>query len=271
MNTQCARLVELLKDRRGLDFSGYRPAAFERRCRSRAEKLGLDDLGAYVSHVLSQPEEVDALLDALTINVTSFFRDPWVFELLAERILPGVVQEKAQRGERLFRAWSAGCSTGEEAYSLAILLMEHTDLEPLVLATDLDVKALDAARKALYEENRVQNVRLGILKKYFAMEEGRYRVRDGVQRRVTFAVHDLCEERRHVPTEAVFGDFDLVSCRNVLIYYEREAQEKIAAKLHRALMPGGILLLGEAETLPGPFARYFLRFTTWCPIYMKVV
>ncbi|SHF71999.1 chemotaxis protein methyltransferase CheR [Desulfacinum infernum DSM 9756] len=271
MNTQCARLVELLRDRRGLDFSGYRSSAFERRCRSRAEKLGFQDLGDYVSHVTSHPEEVDALLDALTINVTSFFRDPWVFELLAERILPGVVHEKVRRGERLFRAWSAGCATGEEAYSLAMMLMEHADMECLVLGTDLDVKALDAARKAFYDEGCVLNVRLGTLKKYFEAVEGGYRVGERVRRRVTFAVHDLCDEHRLVPSEAVFGDFDLVSCRNVLIYYEKEAQEKIAAKLHRALMPGGLLVLGEVETVPSPFSRYFLRFTTWCPIYMKVV
>ncbi|SMC16677.1 chemotaxis protein methyltransferase CheR [Desulfacinum hydrothermale DSM 13146] len=269
MNPHCVRLLTLLRERRGVDFSAYRPAAFERRCRSRADALGLSSLSDYAAYVEAHCQEVDALLDALTVKVTSFFRDPWVFELLAHRILPGVIAEKGRREERLFRAWSAGCATGEEAYSIAMTVMEQGAGEVLVLGTDLDAKALEVARRGYYGESSLSNVRLGFLRAYFQAEGDGYRVTERVRRRVTFAVDDLRGGKRRVPSEAVFAGFDLVSCRNVLIYYEKEAQEAIVSRLHQAIGPGGLLVLGEVERLPAAFSRDFLPLISWCPIYRR--
>jgi chemotaxis protein methyltransferase CheR len=228
-------ILELLRRERGFDFRGLRHSMAERRLLQRASVTGCSDPSFYLDYLLRHPEEMDNLVDALTINVSRFFRNPLMFEYLAHKILPRVFQEKAERGDHSFRVWSAGCSFGEEAYSVAILLNEFCSKEDLhhdvyVFATDIDQGALKKAKFAHYPFESVKDIRYGLLKKYFIPVRSRgdewvnaehefFQLVDGIRNAVSFSLYDMLHPNTFAPPESVFGGFDLVLCRNLLIYF----------------------------------------------------
>lgn len=274
MKTGLKLILDCLRERHGFDFNGYHPAMLERRIGQRLAAVGCDDYQDYHSHLLRNEEELDALLDAITINVSRFFRDPLTFEFLAHKILPDIVQAKARRQEPSLRVWSAGCAMGEESYSVAILIREllEKDTPPLnlhIFATDIDPKALQGARAAVYPRSSVMNVKYGLLTKYFTAAGDGFRLNLDARALVTFSSHDMLDTKHSVPPDSIFGNFDLVLCRNLLIYFNTERQLDIFSRLYHALAPGGYLVLGEAEA-PVPEYRYaFSRETDFCPIYRK--
>jgi chemotaxis methyl-accepting protein methylase len=228
------------------------------------ERTGAAGLAAYLRLLQEDPAELGALVEALTVKVSSFFRDPLAFEHLAELVLPELLARKAAARDPSLRLWSAGCATGEEPYSLAILVHEALRREPsppavTILATDLDERALARARAGRYPASALANVRHGLVAAAFEPDGDGFRVADHLARAVTFAVHDLLDPRAGAPAESVFGSFDLVLCRNVLIYFEPAWQEFACERLYRSLAPGGHLLLGRTESLPGPWAGRFRR------------
>lgn len=251
-------LVEL-RTRRSLDFSGYRRGTLQRRLLSRMSRLGIDDQEAYLDKLRSDPVEIDGLVDALAVNVSAFFRDPLVFEILAQVVLPDILAQKKQSGFNDIRVWSAGCAAGEEALSLAIVIQEEMERQneeyrALVFATDIDGEALSLARGGVYAPESMANVKLGLVDKYFARENGKYRAADSLQAMLQISADDLTSPATTSPSGSVFGDFDLVLCRNVLIYFARELQQEVLGKLYRSLAPGGYLVLGSSESLQGAVA-----------------
>jgi two-component system, chemotaxis family, CheB/CheR fusion protein len=203
----------------------------------------IDNIDEYIRLLQENKEEVNSLLQDFLIQVTSFFRDPEAFQALKERFKAYLEMKKPEEEIRL---WTAGCSTGEEAYSIAILIREC--LEELrrnpafqVFATDLDASGIDFARAGIYPESVAADIKPEYLSRYFIKKEDRYQVRKELRERVVFAVHDLL-------TDAPFSRVDLVSARNVLIYLDGETQKKVLPILHYALNDGGLLFLGTAET-----------------------
>jgi chemotaxis methyl-accepting protein methylase len=260
----CDALLEHARQAGGFDPSGYCPAVLRSRIQTRISATGAGTPDEYLRRLREDPAELGALAEALTVKVSSFFRDPLAFELLAANVLPELLARKAAAGDASVRVWSAGCATGEEPYSIAILLAELLGREPgervaTVVATDLDERALERARAARYPEAALANVRHGLLGSAFVPEGALFRVAPQIAASVTFAAHDLLDPRSGVPAESIFGSFDLVLCRNVLLYFEPDWQESVCEKLYRSLAPGGHLLLGRTEVLPGAWAGRFER------------
>ena len=164
------------------------------------------------------------------------------------------MDSKRQDGSHEIRIWSAGCAGGEEAYSVAILLQQalaadEDDWSPLIFATDIDPAALEQAATGLYPRTQLQETRLGVVDEFFTPEDGGYRIRPFIQRMVRFSCDDLAAPHTFAPAESIFGGFDLVLCRNVLIYFSAALHDAVLAKLHRCLGTRGYLVLGEAEAL----------------------
>ena len=242
-----------LKKTRGIDFSCYRPATLKRRIFFRLAKLGIDDLALYLPR-LDDPAECDALIDAISINVSTFFRDPIVFEIISQAILPNLIDNKLRTGSKEIRFWSAGCAAGEEPYSLAILLREFLKKEAAewalyIFGTDIDNKSLQQAAAASYPRESLSHTKLAILDRYFDAAPDSFSLQPTIRNMVRFSRDDLASSATFAPSASVFGGFDLILCRNVLIYFNRELQELVLNKFLRCLNPGGFLILGGAETL----------------------
>ncbi len=267
-------IIDYLLERRGFDFSGYHPAMLTRRIEQRLVAVSCENFDEYLCFVERHSDEIDKLLGALTINVSQFFRDPLTFELLADRVLPAILQEKARLHDPSLRIWSAGCAMGEEPYSVAILVHELLEKEGLtmnvhIFATDIDAGVLAGAATAVYSEASVANIKYHLLSKYFTQIGEDFRLHPEISDQVSFSLYDMLDKKHCVPPASIFGNFDLVLCRNLLIYFNTLYQETIFAKLHRALAKNGCLILGEAEAPTIKYQRYFKRQLDFSPIYWK--
>ena len=242
------RILALLRVRTGHDFSKYKRSTVLRRIARRMAVARTADPKSYYEILRDNAGESQALLSDLLISVTTFFRDSEAFKFVAARVLPEIVKSK-QHGEPI-RVWVAGCATGEEAYSFGMLLLEeasHQELRPTiqVFGTDLDLHALAAAREGRYPTAIEADVSESRLRRFFTREGDHYRVRQELRDVVLFAVHDLLKD-------PPFSRVDLVSCRNVLIYLDRDLQEQVCSTFHYALNPGGFLFLGPSESGESP-------------------
>ena len=236
-------LLQELAEQRNFDFRGYKKTTLERRFRHRMFQLGVGSYGDYSLYIREHPDEVNELLNTILINVTSFFRDPPAWEILRNEILPALL--KPVKPGHSFRAWSAGCASGEEAYSIAILLAEHLgpriqDYDLKIYATDIDEEALNTARRGEYSLESVRSVRPEWREKYFH-GKGLLRVNREIRRLVIFGRSNLAQD-------APISHVNLLVCRNLLIYFDSDLQKQILSRLHYALEPGGVLFLGKSES-----------------------
>lgn len=239
------KVMAILKTRTERDFSRYKPATILRRIARRMQLNYIEDLEQYVEKLRESSEEVHALADDLLITVTSFFRDKEVFRRLEEEVLPKLFEGKGPKDR--MRVWSVGCATGEEAYSLAMLLIEEAGRREApaqiqVFASDLHKRSLDSAREGIYPGDIETDVSSERLKRFFQKENGGYRIRKEVRELVVFAPHNLL-------ADPPFSRIDLISCRNLLIYLDRSIQNDVVDLFHYALAPDGYLLLGSSESV----------------------
>jgi two-component system CheB/CheR fusion protein len=242
------KIAVLLRARTGNDFSFYKKTVLQRRVERRMTLHQLRDIGAYLRYLRDNAQEQDLLFKELLIGVTRFFRDPEAWELLEKRVVPAILADRP--AGRPIRIWCVGCSTGEEAYSLAIVLREAiARLDPTrplsvrIFATDLDPDAVDFARRGVYSENIEASVGEARLRRWFQRDDlGGFRVGREIREMVTVAVHNLL-------VDPPFTRLDLVTCRNLLIYLEPEAQKQVFPLFHYCLEPNGALFLGAAETI----------------------
>ena len=198
--------------------------------------------------------ELPALLESMTINETSFFRNIPQFELLRRQVLPELVTRKEKAILRRLRIWSAGCSTGAEPYTIAIIVLELLEKSPgwdvRLFASDLSLSVLKHAQQGRYEADKIRDtVPPEMLRKYFDLVGEEYQVKEEVRRCVTFDLHNLKHENG-------LGDLDIIFCRNVMIYFDDEERKRVIDKFHRSLNPGGYLFLGHSESLQGVDARF---------------
>jgi two-component system, chemotaxis family, CheB/CheR fusion protein len=240
-------ILTLLRVRTGHDFSNYKPATLRRRVERRVHVRGLTSLGEYVRLLREHPDEATALMKELLISVTNFFRDREAWEMLERRILPALFDRK--RAVDQIRVWSAGCATGEEAYSLAMILSEFAlgvaDSPSIqVFASDLDADAIAHAREGVYTDADLADVAPDRLQRFFVRDPAGYRVRRELREMVLFANHNVIKD-------PPFSHLDLIACRNLLIYLNRTVQERLLETFHFALRPGGYIFLGQSETADG--------------------
>jgi len=235
---------KLLRDVTGVDFSQYKPNTFHRRITRRMVLRQMRTLKEYVSFLEGDPVEVQALYQDILINVTSFFRNPEMFEVLKAKVFP--VLFKGRSPQQPLRVWVPGCSTGEEAYSLAIAIAEFAEasgshLPVQIFATDLNETVIGKARKGVYPKSIANDVSPERLRRFFAEVDGQYRVAKAIREQCVFARHNML-------TDPPFSQLDLIACRNFLIYLEASTQKRLVPLLHYALKPNGFLVLGSSET-----------------------
>lgn len=246
-----------------LDCSGYRDEYLKRRFEVRLRATGVATFGKYIVYLKHHPEEFHNLLDDLTVNYTMFFRDSTVYTYLQNSLLPKVLNKTSQ-----VRIWSAGCATGEEPYSLAILvsklLGEEAKRSVTIYAGDIDEAVLSKAANGLYAKNQVSSLDQQSIEKYFVKEGENFRVNDSVKRLIRFERVDLMKP-------AVHQNLDLILCRNVMIYFSKECQQRIHMNFYQALKNGGYLVIGKSELLTGEPSQRFAVIDQQERVYQKPV
>lgn len=239
------RILMLLRSGTGHDFSLYKKSTIGRRIERRMSQHNLEDTEVYARYLKEHPAEIHLLFKELLINVTSFFRDTEAFVALKHDILPLLMKNKPE--DYVFRVWVAGCATGEEAYSIAILLREmmdenHKDFKTQIYSTDLDEDAIAIARAGIYPLNIVQDVSAERLRRFFTKEDAGYRVKKEIREMIVFATQNVIKD-------PPFTKLDILSCRNLMIYLEPELQSRVIPAFHYALKPGGVLFLSPSESI----------------------
>ncbi|MDF1506022.1 protein-glutamate O-methyltransferase CheR, partial [Roseisolibacter sp. H3M3-2] len=240
-----AALIAYLRRARGLDLSGYKRAGLLRRLGKRLRATGVDGFAAYARYLQTHPAEYARLLDTLLINVTAFFRDDLPWEYLRAEVLPRVLAQKEDGAP--IRVWCAGCATGEEAYTLAMVLAESLGEDAFrervkIYATDLDEAALLQARLGAYPLDAVAGIPAEQVERFFEQRGDQVAFRKDLRRVIIFGRNDLMQD-------APISRIDLLACRNTLMYFDAPTQSRILARFHFALVEGGYLLLGRAETI----------------------
>ena len=246
------KILLLVRNHRGVDFSLYKPSTMQRRIARRMVLSKCETLGDYASFLRGNDKELEGLYSDLLISVTSFFRNPEVFAALKREVFPKLLERRGPEGA--VRVWVAGCSTGQEVYSMGMAYQEFCDQrsrapELQIFGTDLNEALLERARQGLYPASLAEQVSPERLRRFFAEEEGGYRISKGLRERCIFARHNLL-------SDPPFSRLDLISCRNLLIYIEAGLQQKILPTFHYALKPNGFLLLGASESA-GPADELF--------------
>jgi two-component system CheB/CheR fusion protein len=245
-------VLALLRSRVGVDFSHYKQTTIKRRILRRMALRNLEDTAEYLQVLRDDPAEVQNLYQDFLIRVTQFFRDPEAFEVLKEKVFPSLLKNRLS-GQPL-RFWVAGCSTGEEAYSLAICLLEYLESQPetpsiKILATDLNDFALEKARAGVYLDNIEIDVSPERLRRFFIRQDGHYQISKSIRELCVFSRHNMAND-------PPFSRLNLVSCRNVLIYMDTPLQKRVLPILHYSLNPDGFLFLGASENI-GSFGDLF--------------
>jgi len=255
------KLKRHLLENVGLNCDGYRPEYLKRRLEIRLKATNSKSYSQYLRYLRANSQENRLLVNDLTVNYTSFFRDADVYQFLEKKVFPDLL------ASRIVRIWSAGCATGEEPYSLAILLNEMLknrikDVFITIHASDIDKEVLDKASRGEYNKNQVHGLNRELLGKYFSQEGDSYFVKDFVKKPIRFKIHDLMNPFPH-------QNLDLILCRNVMIYFSRESQQRIHMHFYNGLRTGGYLITGKAEMLSGEPSKRFSPVDMKCRIYRK--
>jgi two-component system CheB/CheR fusion protein len=262
-------LLVFLQQQRSFDFTGYKRPSLMRRVLRRTQTLGLNGFDAYADYLQVHPEEFGQLFNTILINVTSFFRDPYAWEYVEKRVIPDML--KAKTGTEPVRVWSAGCASGQEAYTIAILLAEAMGAGAFrervkVYATDADEEALSQARVASYSAREAEDLPGPLRERYFEPVNGRFVFRTDLRRSVIFGRHDLV-------SDAPISRLDLLLCRNTLMYFNSETQSRLMSRFHFALNGSeaspGYLFLGRAEMMLAQ-GHLFAPQDLKCRIFLKV-
>lgn len=257
------KILLLVRNHSGVDFSLYKPATLHRRITRRLVLSKSETLDTYAGSLRGNATELDALYSDLLISVSDFFRNPEAFEVLKRKVFPCLVKT---RREEPIRFWTLGCSTGQEAYSLAMAYMECCEAIPRspklqIFATDLNEALLEKARRGLYAKSLAEGLSPERLRRFFVEEEGGYRIHKSLRELCVFARHNLL-------CDPPFSRVDLISCRNLLIYIQPVSQQKILPIFHYALKPEGYLFLGASESI-GQFTDLFEAVDKKLKIYSR--
>jgi len=259
-----SEIIALLREQTSRDFTQYRKTTLLRRVRRRMAAAGIEEIADYLSKLRGDSRELEQLAKDFLIHVTSFFRDPGAFEGLARTVIPDLVQHAE---DRPIRVWVPGCSTGEEAFSLAMLFLEEfaaakRAVKLQIFASDIGADALDFGRNGVYPDSIKADVSAERLQRFFTHQDQGYRVSRDLRDVIVFTDHDLL-------ADPPFSRLDLISCRNLLIYLQPEEQQKVLSLFHFALSDGGYLFLGASETI-GQLTGFFQPISNTLRIFRRI-
>lgn len=258
------RYRKLIYDESGIHFSAANRTILESRLKERLRSAKLDTVGEYYSYVRRDPEELKVLLDSVTTNLTRFFRNQAHWQTFQHFVVPDLVERKKKVGDTKFRVWSAGCSTGEEPYTVAMVLKEllPPGFTQEITASDLSLKSVLTAKEGFYSESRVNGIPEYYLKKYFEKREGGYKIVEDIRNVVKFDYHNL-------KNDSGLRNLDVVFCRNVLIYFDEVAQKESVERFWTAMAPYSYLFIGHSESLFGMNTQFEFVKTDWACVYRK--
>ncbi len=260
-------LKRAIKKNLGFNCEQYKGSHFRRRINVRVRATNSSSYAEYLKILKKDRDEYRNLIEALTVNVSEFFRNPETYTVIEKEVLPALIKSKSNALVKAIRIWSAGCAAGEEAYSLAILLHMLLDKDfgkyrISIMGTDIDSSSLERARKGVYSENVLKNVDEKTRERYFIKKGGMYQVTDQLKNITHFKQHDLISGPK-------LSHFDIIICRNVMIYFNKEIQEQLHLDFYKALSHEGFFIIGKAETLLGTAADYFKPYNTRERLYVK--
>jgi len=266
-NSSFEALLHYLRLTHGFDFTGYKRPSLMRRVQGRMQMLPVESYSDYIDYLKEQPQEFLHLFNTIDINVTKFFRDASTWDYVTAQVIPQIITNQAP--DKPIRAWSAGCASGEETYTLAMVLAEALGMEQFrsrvqIFGTDVDKEALTQARQGSYLCTEAGRIPDDLLEKYFEPANGRYVFRKDLRRRIIFSHHNLIED-------PPMSKIDLLVCRNTMIYFNLDAQIRVLVRFHFSLKENGFLFLGNTEIVPSAIATLFKprnlqnRIFTKCP------
>ena len=263
-DTEFENFRKLINSESGIHFSDSNRSILESRLRERLRSASLESVAEYYDLILKSTDELKTLLDSVTTNLTRFFRNNAHFATLEHDIIPEIVAEKRRRGSTTIRVWSAGCSTGEEPYSIAMLLSEllPSGITADITASDLSLKSLMTAREGFYPETRMGGVSDTYKKRYFIERDGGYTVTDKIKDMIRFDYHNL-------NFDSGLRELDLLLCRNVIIYFDDDAKKAVIEKFWNAMNEYSYLIIGHSESLFGMETKYTFRKTDHATFYIK--
>jgi chemotaxis protein methyltransferase CheR len=258
------RIAEILREQQNFHLEGYKVLCIKRRLAARIRIVSSNDPEAYIEQLQKDIREQKQLLAALSIHVSQFFRNGSVFQVLEKQILPELLGKSRYQGSKL-RIWSIGCANGEEPYSVALLCQKQQQAEDLlsIVGTDLSPEALTRAKRGFFPAERVQSIPEEMLAEFFVKTEEQYQLVEEIREQVQFFCHDIL-------TDKPFYRVDLILCRNLLIYFSRTQQQQIIELLATALLPGGYLVLGRAETMALACRKLFTCIDPAERIYRRI-
>jgi chemotaxis protein methyltransferase CheR len=252
-----SQFIENIKRKTGIDLSLYKEAQMKRRLTSLRVKRGYHTFAAYYEALMREQQLFQEFLDRITINVSEFFRNPNRWEVLENKVLPRLIQQSGR-----LKCWSAACSTGEEPYTLSMILHRRNWInQASILATDIDEGAIAKAKEGIYSERSLQDAPRDTVSRFFAKDGLLYKISPEIKNTVTFKRHNLLAD----PFDT---QFDLIICRNVMIYFTDEAKHELYHKFNRALRPGGVLFVGSTEQIFQPQQYHFETEDTF--FYRKI-
>ncbi|RJS81414.1 protein-glutamate O-methyltransferase CheR [Methanophagales archaeon] len=259
---------QILKDK-GFDCNQYRDNYIKRRLAIRLRANNVHSCKDYAILLKREPTEYDKLIEAFTITVSGFFRDTSVFAYFRKAVIPALIQDKRRKNQKIIRLWSAGCASGEETYSIAILMSDFlgANLGNFLISvrgTDIDDESLEKAKRGEYTFEEVKSVGKGFLSRYFIFDRGKYCVRDKIKGMVNFEKHDLVSDKP-------LAHFDVIFCRNVSIYFSMDMHEKLYLDFYNALNNDGFFVMGKTEMLCGSARKLFIPVNAREGIYQKKV
>ncbi|TKG90792.1 protein-glutamate O-methyltransferase CheR [Puteibacter caeruleilacunae] len=266
-------IAHLLLNKLDIDISSLKASYLESVLNKRITETNTKDIESYIKMVEVDQGERRTLHYSLYNDYSHFFRNPLMFEFSARQLLPKLIQQKAENNG-LLRMWTAGCASGEESYTVAIILKElfhqmNMEIPTTLIATDIEDRSLEKARQGVYSENAVGNVKHKYLEKYFHKRNNQYHICECIKEMVILEKYDIADKYSYAPPSSIFGSFDIIGCRNVLIYFNEKSRQAAINKFYRALKPDGLLVLGESEFLPDNLTNKFERLNSILSIYRK--
>lgn len=255
---------KLIYDESGITFSATNRAILESRLKERLRDKQINQVNDYYSILLKDKEELKLMLDSVTTNLTRFFRNQPHFDALVNYVIPEVLKIKKERGESKIRIWSAGCSTGEEPYTLAMIFKDKlpSNITAEIVASDLSLKSLMVGKAGFYPENRIVGIPDNYLPKFFEQKNNGYQVREEIMKMIRFDYHNLKNDSGQ-------RNIDILFCRNVLIYFDEAAQKAVIDRFWDAMSPKSYLFIGHSESLFGMKTKFEFLKTDWACLYQK--
>jgi len=259
----------LILDYKSFDISQYKDSYIERRVNTRMNLTKRNDLESYIELLRNNPEEFNKLMDGLTVNVTEFFRNTETFAALETDIVPKILQNKETDSRTVIKVWSAGSSSGEETYTLAILFLEALrksgkEYDLMVYGTDIDRKSIIRSKSGIYESNKVSGIRKDLLDRYFEEHVNEYRIKPFVKEHVKFSYLDLTSD-----FVQDLATYELILCRNVIIYFTLDVKRSLFMKFYKMLRKDGYLIIGKNEAITGKAVDYLENVNLSERIYKK--